>query len=136
MTPICTCKPGRESQWFYLLPANSRVELIQRASVAKQTPGSDCRAQVGRGKAQIAPQRKPGSPSIPEPAAPPPAIEDWWLVRDAKGEAGWLLAGRMDVDVPDQVAQYAEGQRIVGAYVLTKVWIRTRIRPTTRCPNT
>jgi SH3-like domain-containing protein len=113
--------PGRETQRFYLLPANTKVELVERASAAKVTPGmASGRKAVAVPAPAAKVTAKPGA-NQDVPAEPPPVMEDWWLVRDAKGEAGWLLSGRMDVDVPDQVAQYAEGQRIVGAYVLTKV---------------
>ncbi len=100
--------PGRKTQRFYILPANSKVQLIVRASVPKSTP-------------EELPVRSSTAPGAKAETPPPPILEDWWLVRDAQGHAGWLLAGRMDVDVPDNIAQYSEGQRIVGAYVLTHV---------------
>jgi hypothetical protein len=56
-----------------------------------------------------------------KPDEPPPPLEDWWLVRDGAGRVGWLLARRMDVDIPEEVVRYAEGQKIVGAYLLAKI---------------
>ena len=48
-------------------------------------------------------------------------MEDWWLVRTKGGETGWIYGRMIDVTAPDTLARYAEGQRIVGAYVLTQV---------------
>ena len=126
--------PGRDTDRFYLLPGNAKVQMLQRATVSKNplpSPALTPKPSVpAAGKAQppAGAKQPPPKPQaavkeqLPgEPPAQTVVMEDWWLVRDAKGQTGWLLGNRMDVDVPDDVAQYAEGQRIVGSYVIARV---------------
>jgi hypothetical protein len=124
--------PGRETEHFYLLAANAKVQLLARASVPKVAaaapkpgePKSLTTVAGARSAPAASPVKTPARAIAPQPNpedVPPVLMEDWWLVRDAQGHTGWLLAGRIDVDVPDEVAAYAEGQRMVGAYILTKV---------------
>lgn len=51
----------------------------------------------------------------------PPVLEDWSLVRTHGGEAGWVLTRRLVMAIPDEVAQYAEGRRIVSYFPLGAV---------------
>jgi SH3-like domain-containing protein len=132
--------PGRETEHFYLLAGNSKVQLLARASLPKaptQGSGQSVRPTVTKppqaaNNSAPAPgsqstsvqhsQASAGALTVPVPLeALPVVMEDWWLVRDAAGHTGWLLAARVDVEVPDEIAAYAEGQRIVGSYVLAKV---------------
>lgn len=134
--------PGRNTDRFYLLPENDKLQLLMRASVPRVSPGSapvkkpstppgqspsaggttaqqqSAQSTNEKDKASDDEQGKVAEDQVPAPEVP---MEDWWLIRDAQGRVGWLTSGRVDVDVPDEVGQYAEGQRIVGAYVLMKV---------------
>ncbi len=108
-------KPGRDTDRFYLLPENQKLQLLIRASIPKPAP-----PQGVLPAAHPAAKAKKTSATLPqEPTVP---MEDWWLVRDSHGQVGWLLARRMDVDVPDEIGGYSEGQKMVGAYVLTRVF--------------
>jgi hypothetical protein len=129
--------PGRDSDHLYLLPGNAKVELLARAAAPKVTgPGATKPVLPAKPSAPA----KPAAPLIDQTdkpktdkakadtraaeqsdQPPPPPMEDWWLARDNQGHVGWLLASRLDTDVPDEVAQYGENQRFIGCWVLTKI---------------
>ncbi|HXE08473.1 MAG TPA: SH3 domain-containing protein [Acidobacteriaceae bacterium] len=99
-------KPGRETDALYRLPEKTKLQLLERATLpAPARPGAT-------------PAKAVGGSSEP----PPIPMEDWWLARDDHGHTGWLLSRMIAVDAPDSLTRYAEGQRIVGAYVLTRVY--------------
>jgi SH3-like domain-containing protein len=109
--------PGRETEHFFLLAEGDPLSLIRRATVAKA-------ATPGAAAPKLQPKPLPVSTkgavaAAPAPDAPlPPVMEDWWLVRDKKGDTGWIYSHMIDVTEPDALSRYAEGQRIVGAYLL------------------
>lgn len=94
--------PGRDTEHLYQLAQGAKVSILKRATVEKNLPGA----------------------AVLHPAAEVKVIkpmEDWWLARDSQGHVGWVLGRMMDLDVPLDVAQYAEGQRIVACFVLNEV---------------
>jgi hypothetical protein len=57
------------------------------------------------------------------PAPPPEPVhpEDWTLIRTKDGKAGWVLTRNLNMSIPDEVAQYAEGKRITSYFSLGTV---------------
>lgn len=98
--------PGRETEHLYQLAAGAKVAMLKRATAEKQLGAAP-----------------PPKPLTKLGAKTPvgPVLEDWWLVRDDQGRVGWVLGRMVDVDVPLDVAQYAEGQRFVAFFVLDEV---------------
>lgn len=115
--------PGRETEHFYLLPGNTKVELLARASVPKASAETVAPLVQLAAPKEAASSAKKAS-NAPQASAPPqgsPAMEDWWLARDSQGHTGWLLASRVYVDVPDAISAYGEGQNFVGCWQIDKV---------------
>jgi hypothetical protein len=111
-------KPGRDTDRFYRLSEGEKLKLLARATLPKPVPpGMRPAKPVAPPAASKTDKTDTAPPATPEP----PAMEDWWLVQDSRGETGWLLSRMMDVDAPDSLTRYSEGQRMVGAYILTTV---------------
>jgi SH3-like domain-containing protein len=100
--------PGREAEHLYQLPAGAKVSVLKRATAEKQLAAAPVPA-------------KPAGRNPSGKTSSGPALEDWWLVRDPENRVGWVLARMVDLDVPLEVAQYAEGQRFVAFFVLNQV---------------
>ena len=91
-------EPGRDTDHLYQLAQGAKLALLKRATSERRLPGA--------------------KPSDKDAAK---SLEDWWLARDADGHVGWALGRMIDVDIPLEIAQYAEGQRIVAFFVLNEV---------------
>jgi SH3-like domain-containing protein len=127
-------EPGRDSEHLYQISAGEKLALLKRGTAEKpgavappsrsasrpDTPGGKGKEKENENENEKEQNKKPGTVS-PVLAKPVPAIEDWWLVRDSNQRVGWVLARMIDLDVPLDVAQYAEGQRIVAFFVLNQV---------------
>ena len=108
--------PDREGEHLYQLKEASKVEVLGRATSEKLVP------QAAQAKPVVVRKGKDKG------EAPPKPMEDWWLVRVAPpsgsptpARVGWVLARMIDLDVPVEIGQYAEGQRIMAFFILNQV---------------
>ena len=99
-------EPGRESDHLYQVSEGAKLAILKRATVEKTG---------------VIPAPKPGTKKDSDKEPSKAVMEDWWLVRDQDNHIGWVLARMIDIDVPLEIAQYAEGQRIIASFVLNEV---------------
>jgi len=135
-------EPSRSSPSFHQIPEGGSVEVLaHRATprVAARPKAAALAKAVAVPKATKPKESKKAAMLLPPPAPPappadwekmsrprasdlpdyqapeappPPPLDDWNLVRTKDGTAGWVLARMLYMSVPDDVAQYAEGNRI------------------------
>jgi len=67
------------------------------------------------------PEGDDGEPDKPAAEKPPAKIDLWSLVRTPPGQVGWVLTRMLTMAIPDEVAQYAEGHRIVSYFAIGSV---------------
>ncbi len=63
----------------------------------------------------------PLDPDAPDEPPKPEPSDNWTLVRSQAGASGWVLTRRLYMLIPDEVAQYAEGHRIMAYFSLGDV---------------
>jgi SH3-like domain-containing protein len=97
-------EPGRDSEHLYQLPQGTKISLLERGTAERPNVAAPASVALHQDNRPVG-----------------PILEDWWLARDAQGRVGWLLARMVDIDVPLDIAQYAEGQRFVAFFTLDQV---------------
>ena len=142
--------PARDGEHLYLLKDGEKVEILKRATTDRNAPKPPKPAPPPKAPPKAKEDKPPAAETaLPTAAKPPsaptvtaadktpivapapdngkttepakPVMEDWYLVRNSAGRVGWVLMRMVDLDVPLDVAQYAEGQRIVGYFILNTV---------------
>ena len=134
-------QPSRAAPSFLQIRAGEKFDVLATIPLARtELPRAPLVAPVAKkqakkadpkGKVPLPPMPKPPpapadwlelsgrnpdapAPEPEEPAERPvPSLDYWSLVRVSTGQAGWVLTRHVSMAIPDEVAQYAEGHRIV-----------------------
>jgi SH3-like domain-containing protein len=144
-------QPSLESPSFVTVKDGEKIDVLTHAAMtrtaAQRTPLLPPTPKKAPAKKKPKDSRYSAIPiPMPKPPAPPPdwvelskteraeakeeadmaaavpkPTDDWSLVRTADGQTGWTLTRRLNMAIPDEVAQYAEGHRIVAYFSLGTV---------------
>lgn len=142
-------EPNRQAPSFLQIKEGEKVDVVAHVSASpappERKPLIPARPKTPPPARKRAESKYPLPPMPPAPPPPPnwmelsrtpPAVpretaeshaaktapkEDWSLVRNAKGESGWVLSRALYMAIPDDVAQYAEGHRITSYFALSDV---------------
>lgn len=120
-----------------LLPRTDapRTPLIPPSTKKSKTPPKKPRKEP---KVPLPPAPKPPPPpadwvelsrtpadeaeeAVMQETQPPVRVDGWSLVRTQGGQCGWVLTRLLSMAIPDEVAQYAEGRRIVSYFPLGEI---------------
>ena len=155
-------QPAAPSPSFIQLKENDKVDVLQSVLLPRtDVPRTPLIPPAPKKtKAPSKPKKEPRIPLPPMPKPPPlpedwvelsrseradeeaaaaeakplPHVDGWSLVRMASGQCGWVLTRLLSMAIPDEVAQYAEGHRIVSYFPLgdvtdgdakKKIWLWT-----------
>jgi SH3-like domain-containing protein len=131
--------------------ATPRADAPRKPLIAPAPKKAKATGKPARKEARYPPPPMPKPPPLPpdwldlsrtdqpDEAAPPvediddktPApMDEWSLIRTANGQSGWVLTRRLVMAIPDEVAQYAEGHRIVSYFSLGEVRVGDQKKPT------
>lgn len=110
-------EPGRKTGYLYLLNEKSKVELLKRAVAQRNAPAAREEPKDAKDKSKD----KDADDEEHYKSDQPAILEDWWLIRDEQKRVGWVYGRTLYLDVPEEIAQYSEGQRIVAAYPLDQI---------------
>jgi SH3-like domain-containing protein len=126
----------KEKEPFEVIAHRVTVRKTKRPTRVLTHPKQKATAPPKKSKKTVVPPPPP--PDAPEPPVdwvklskergveadedtPPVAHDDWTLIRTRGGQTGWVLTSRIYMLIPDEVAQYAEGHRIVSYFSIGKV---------------
>jgi hypothetical protein len=143
--------PNRTAPSFYQITKGELVHVVESVTLPRvpfdppelipKPPPPPPRVRKPKAEPRIPPVPMPAAPQPPEnwlelsktlspppeaePPKPPPEkpvpVDDWSLVRLPNGRAGWVLTRMLRMDIPDEVAQYSEGNRITSYFAMAEV---------------